>query len=717
VDSKAGSSFVKTKLGTAARRGKSMNSQTTMQTPTTKSPCGCGGSGGASASPCSCGGQGSSTCMSGSYVRPLFFAGQLLTEDDLQTLANYVAGKNRLHNRYLFGPGVVCGLQVSCDPCHCGQVTVSPGYALDCCGNDIFVSCPQTLDINKMIRDLLIKMRGVDCGDPCAGTSSSTGQTATGSASPASAGNSSSVKDGSKHHNHPKKYCLYINYCEQSSDPVTPYATDNPCGGNVICQATRVYEGFTFELRCPPTQKCEPPICASFWNCITDQKSAERQARDARFLLPYASRLAQAVREVRDEPLPKPNLGALQQHTDELSVRLGILESESKKTHLATEMAEGVLQAAGKLAAALAVIVSHEWESGQRRDDPFKVIRSAIEALAKLESDSVRKALIAAYPESIERSYASAVVDVCARLRSELSRPSDRTEELSIVLPPHPIRDLQILLLGRGVVYTRRFQVEIARSLENMRAWLQLHLDLSPNSTIGLSASKLNSILLPPLTEPVELSHGQVSMTAEASISLSRYVRWVLRSCFCNALLPPCPSCSDGGVLLACVTVEDCCVKEICNLDRQFILSPVTIRYWIPEIAQFGDAIEKWCCPEEDCQETATNESREGLAATLGKVPEYVELALEAILRGCPSPSRKDAASRTSLLQFLSRAFPERKFDQEEKEQAEVESEVRHGGVNLEERFQRLMIELRGLRSEHRKLLAKVERLEKKAGD
>lgn len=60
--------------------------------------------------------------------RPRFFAGQILTEADLNRLEQYVIDKNRLHNRYLHGWGVVCGLVVSCNPCS-DRVNVSAGYA------------------------------------------------------------------------------------------------------------------------------------------------------------------------------------------------------------------------------------------------------------------------------------------------------------------------------------------------------------------------------------------------------------------------------------------------------------------------------------------------------------------------------------------------------------------------------------------------------------
>ena len=83
-------------------------------------------------------------------------------------LTGYVTAKDRLHNRYLFGAGVVCGLRVTCDPCGGGTVSVQPGYALDCCGNDLVLACPATLDINTMIRDLRAARLGKDCGDPCA---------------------------------------------------------------------------------------------------------------------------------------------------------------------------------------------------------------------------------------------------------------------------------------------------------------------------------------------------------------------------------------------------------------------------------------------------------------------------------------------------------------------------------------------------------------------
>ena len=83
--------------------------------------------------------------------RPRFFAGQLLTEEDLGRLDHYITAKNKLHNRYLFGPGVVSGLEVLCAPCPGGTVRVTSGYAISPCGEDIIVCKDDTVDICKLI--------------------------------------------------------------------------------------------------------------------------------------------------------------------------------------------------------------------------------------------------------------------------------------------------------------------------------------------------------------------------------------------------------------------------------------------------------------------------------------------------------------------------------------------------------------------------------------
>lgn len=223
--------------------------------------CGCGGT--LSAAPCGCGGAQCDSCQGHGIARPSFFAGQLLTEDDLQLLADYVGHKNRLHNRHLFGAGVVCGLEVTCHPCGEGRVIVHPGYALDCCGNDLTLACAQTLDINAMIRDLRRdQLGGFDCGDPCADPDTRAGLVSTDAAEAPEQGAAAGAKKE-------LRYCLYVRYCEQASDPVMPYSTGEDCG-RAECVPTRVREGVKFELRCRPRGDAANPMLGRLCACLGD---------------------------------------------------------------------------------------------------------------------------------------------------------------------------------------------------------------------------------------------------------------------------------------------------------------------------------------------------------------------------------------------------------------------------------------------------------------
>lgn len=105
----------------------------------------CGPSKGA----CTCPECGGLECL----CRPNFFAGQLLTEEDLNRLDHYIRGRFRMHNLSLHGTGVVNGLKVLCDPC--GEVKVTVGHAISPCGDDIIV-CE---DVAVPVCDLIRKCR------------------------------------------------------------------------------------------------------------------------------------------------------------------------------------------------------------------------------------------------------------------------------------------------------------------------------------------------------------------------------------------------------------------------------------------------------------------------------------------------------------------------------------------------------------------------------
>jgi hypothetical protein len=193
--------------------------------------------------------------------RPRFFAGQLLTEDDLNRLDRYIIAKNKLHNRYLHGWGAVCGLEVICNPCK-GFVTVKSGYALSPCGDDIVVCRDETVNVCELIQDCRQKDWECDpawprpdpiCGDkdepwilylcydekPSRGVSpirgaSGGGCSCGGSSSCGCSGGSSSCGCGCKETTkHEGK-----NGCAQTSPKAPPQ-----------CEPTITCEGYSFKLR------------------------------------------------------------------------------------------------------------------------------------------------------------------------------------------------------------------------------------------------------------------------------------------------------------------------------------------------------------------------------------------------------------------------------------------------------------------------------------
>jgi hypothetical protein len=145
--------------------------------------------------------------------RTRFFSGQLLTEADLNNEQSYLLAKNRLHNRYLNGWGVVCGLQVTCGECN-GWVNINPGYALDPCGNDIIVCAAQSFNVLQAIQAC--------CAPPQQATN----------CSPLRYSPPPACQDTLQ------KFCITVQYVEQPTQMVTPLqpvasgASSCGCGGS-----------------------------------------------------------------------------------------------------------------------------------------------------------------------------------------------------------------------------------------------------------------------------------------------------------------------------------------------------------------------------------------------------------------------------------------------------------------------------------------------------
>ena len=214
--------------------------------PATSTGCGCG---------CGCGCASCVTCDSLQCLcRPRFFAGQLVTDADFRRLDSYLVGKDRLHNKFLHGTGVVCGLEVVCDPC-ADTVTVRPGYALGPCGEDIVVCSATSVDVATMIR----ADRRAHARAACP---------------PGSNPYTSTPNDCDALE---QRWVLGICYDEQPGRPVTPLATTS-CSSSCNCgcgtsQGTSSGCGCDATSARPAPVGCEPTvICEGYRFVLTEEK-------------------------------------------------------------------------------------------------------------------------------------------------------------------------------------------------------------------------------------------------------------------------------------------------------------------------------------------------------------------------------------------------------------------------------------------------------------
>lgn len=191
--------------------------------------------------------------------RPRFFAGQLLTETELNSMQNYVLDKNRLHNRYLHGIGVVCGLEVSCHDCD-GVVTIAPGYAIDPCGNDIVLCAADNFDVIEAIRQCRRRNQQEEDCTPWRTTRTS---------------RCDDVEE---------RWCISIQYQEKEARPTSPLLrTQKSCrtsNGNgtatASCEPTRIHESYRLCVHPAPKtctddwrEKLKTPF-GPLLTCVTD---------------------------------------------------------------------------------------------------------------------------------------------------------------------------------------------------------------------------------------------------------------------------------------------------------------------------------------------------------------------------------------------------------------------------------------------------------------
>ncbi len=426
-----------------------------------------------------------------SLCRPRFFAGQLLTEDELNRLQQYVIEKNRLHNRYLHGWGVVCGLQVACHECE-GWVTVQPGYALDPCGNDIVV--PRHHDVNLL--DLINQCREAnrkqrsDC-DPLRPTT---------------------TKDCPDE----EHWCLTIRYDEQMTRPITALrqATGKGCtcgsGGSKGCTcgkgSSQPNLARNASSRSAPQAACEPTrICEGY------QFNVSQQPAGCNYNL-------------RD-----------------------LLAGLGRDTNARSPVWLQLLQ----------------W---------------------------------VASPEKLEGTLFQRVVD-CFRSLSDFLRPRLASQTLQKLTPAFVAPASGFQTEGPSA------EVAVLDQHDALCRFYQAVRDLyvlNPLNTRCQLIDLLNRIDCPPpqLRENPSIYAARIRVPAYALASL--LVQYAI-DCVCQSLLPPCPPpACDDRLVLACVTLKNGKIVDICNFAcRRHAGSFPAMNYWlsaIPVLPILTEIVKFICC-------------------------------------------------------------------------------------------------------------------------
>ena len=481
--------------------------------------CGCGGNPPGGSSDCTCSDQ-TPPCPNAGILRPNFFAGQLLTEDDLQQITTYQNAKRRLTNRYLFGAGVVCGLDVvaSSDPKTPGVVTVNPGCALDCCGNDIVLSCPYPIDVNTMIRD-----EGLDCGDPC--------EEANG--------------DQGGH----REYLLCVRYSEVSSEPVSPYSP----GGTTSCVNTRVAESCTFELRCPP-KKPKPTNdlrerVVDLLKQIDDAHKVDverwQALCDNRDTLTDGSKVALGAADITDLAGASD---AIKKFTDALPLTVPL----SAWTGEALGNAIEALRVPARTFARFQYVDPGELAKLPFPTGPITDVTALTKQLQTVSNElaAAQKQLTAA----VLPSFSAAIARRSQLLQDEIVRWTDPDSAAIDQLRKRV--DVRLFVMDGEPYSFKRYK-----------------------EALGDLAERFGGVKIP--TDD-DFTKDNLDQVCELARRCRDDDTRDLREALCSFVNPPCHPCDDLCVLLASICVKQCKVVAVCNLVRTIIISPTALGYWLP---------------------------------------------------------------------------------------------------------------------------------------
>src|SRR5262249_17019518 len=191
--------------------------------------------------PCGCAETQPEVCRLECLEKPRFSCGQLLTDQDLTALVAWAEKKAALA-RYRHGWGVVCGLDVHCDPRDDGKVMLEPGYAVSCCGRDIVVCEERPVSLETCCKTEV---------DPCETL-----------VKDAAAGDEATF--GGMKVNNVRAIDLVLYYAEKGDKPRAALSRGN-CRETTACEDTRTKETYRVECSIVAGQSDPSRVEAANW--------------------------------------------------------------------------------------------------------------------------------------------------------------------------------------------------------------------------------------------------------------------------------------------------------------------------------------------------------------------------------------------------------------------------------------------------------------------
>ena len=460
-----------------------------------------------------------------------------------------------------------------------------------------------------------------------------------------------------------RHYCLYVRYCENLTEPVSAYATDEGCSYQ-SCQPTRVSEGVSFELRCSECAEHSQDIRDRICECVGDVDSAYQTTLRsntfygaARLMTPVpdvafndraqaAENFLRTVVPLAEARIPAPRPAvpvapvaefekASEAERRILADRLNLTAQPAAELISADDF-EGWLFDVHTASAHLAsYYLAQKTQAAAPKGEVYNEAAAADKAAAAANEPSEAQIRVAEKQFADTTGALKAVVkdvDSSEQARGYYDAALGHASE--IVTKKSDNAEPFLQNVAKGYLLLASDIRDSAESLAAMKEELLDRLDQSPRVGDCQLRFDVESIRIP----------GPNATESDWKNALQQiHAAWVryLKDCVCAALNPPCAPCEDPAVLLACIKVKDCEVIEICNLKRKFVISGPALRYWFPPLTMLGDALEKLCCPDPICIEEAVDPAsiKRGMAmqgisrSRLGqKIPGRVNFSIFSFL-------------------------------------------------------------------------------------